>query len=134
MLCNTMRQSSLQMSCGADLWRLHHASVALLLDPAEPGRDGERAVAVAELDRLGVADREGLVEQPLRDRVGQRVLLALVPQPGGHVAALAERVREREPAELQAARGDGGAVGRPQRDELAPLVDRRVRRVIVAAL
>src|ERR1700759_5079120 len=110
------------------------AARALRLDPAEPGRDRERAVAVAELDRLGVADREGLVEQPLRDRVGQRVLLALVPQPRGHVAAPRERLREREPPELDATRGDRRLVRGPQRDELAPLVDRGVRRAVVAAV
>src|SRR6185295_19357612 len=89
---------------------------------------------MAELDRLGVADGEGLGEEPAGDGVGQRVLLALVPEPGGHVAALGERVGEGEPAQLDAAGGDGDGVGGPQGEELAPLVDRGMARVVVAAL
>src|SRR5262245_26917396 len=62
-------------------------------DLSESRVDREAAVAVAELDRLGVTDRARLVEQPARDRVGERVLVACVPQPRRHVAAGRERVR-----------------------------------------
>jgi hypothetical protein len=41
-------------------------------------------------------------------------------------------VREREPAQLEAAGGDRGAVRGPQREKFAPLVDRRP--AVVAAI
>ena len=78
-------------------WRLH---------VAEARRHVEAAVAVAELDRLGVADGERLGEQPLRDRVRQRVLVARVPQPHGHA---------RCPSSTRAGTRAGAARGRRRR-------------------
>ncbi len=95
------------------------------LDAAGAGRHREPRVARQSLDRLGVADRERLVEQPLRDRVRRartRCARSTATRP---CVAGGVRVRKRQPAQLEAARRHRGVVGGAQRDELAPLVDRR---------
>src|SRR5687767_9925114 len=81
-------------------------------DVAGPRRDGEPAVSCAQIDRLGITNRERFPEQPLRDRVRQRVFVARVPQPHGHAGALRVGMRECEAAKLETTGCNRGVVRR----------------------